>query len=461
MIGKQLWLVIASAIPLLTSAYNNLGQISSRTTCLAPLITRSMYKSLALHQTKAKSSTSKGNKKGQRKESPELLRVLEKYEPVIGIEVHCQLLCDTKAYCSCSTKYNPNIPNTNICPICMGEPGSLPTPNLKVLEYATKASTALNCHISDIIKFDRKNYFYPDTPKNYQITQYDYPIGSQGYIELPSGKRVGITRLHMEEDSAKMVHQGSASLAGSTHSLVDFNRAGVPLAEIVSEPDMRTPEEGADYGRELQKILRFIGVSDGNMADGSLRLDVNVSLRPKGSLSLNTKVEVKNINSFRFVADAIEYEIIRQAEMYEREEKILGETRQWDEREQKTKFMRSKEGAADYRFFPEPDIPPMSLSLSLKNKWQSELGELPSSMRKRYQEEYKLDAETARVLTDDLQVAAYLDETVREGAEAGEAVKWILGDMAGLLKAEEKEREKVNKKDKITPHHLLVLQILH
>eukprot|EP01041_Mallomonas_annulata_P011217 gene11217-23444_t len=211
---------------------------------------------------------SKGNKKGQRKGSPELLKVLEKYEPVIGIEVHCQLLSETKAYCGCSTKYNPNIPNTNICPVCMGEPGSLPVPNAKVLEFATKASLALNCEISNIVKFDRKNYFYPDTPKNYQITQYDLPIGRNGFLELPSGKRVGITRLHMEEDSAKMVHQGSASLAGSSHSLVDFNRAGVALIEIVSEPDMRSPEEGADYGRELQNVLRFIGVSDGEMADG-------------------------------------------------------------------------------------------------------------------------------------------------------------------------------------------------
>lgn len=261
-----------------------------------------------------------------------LHKVLERYEPVIGVEVHAQLQSDTKAYCGCSTHYKPNLPNANICPVCTGEPGTLPLPNTRVVELASKAALALNCRLAPEVRYDRKNYFYPDTPKNYQITQYATPLGIDGRLELPSGKTVAITRLHMEEDSAKMLHQGADSLAGSTHSLVDFNRAGIPLAEIVSEPDMRSGSEAAEYGRELQKVMRYVGASDGNMAEGSMRLDINVSLRPLGETELRPKVEVKNVNSFKSVQQAVDYEVIRQAKLYDAGEPVRQETRMWDEK---------------------------------------------------------------------------------------------------------------------------------
>ena len=269
---------------------------------------------------------------GKGKGKSEVQEVLERYEAVVGIEVHAQVRSDTKAYCGCSTHYNPNLPNVNICPVCTGEPGTLPLPNRRVVELATKAAVALNCQIAPEVRYDRKNYFYPDTPKNYQITQYATPLGAGGSLELPGGKTVAITRLHMEEDSAKMLHQGADSLAGSTHSLVDFNRAGIPLAEIVSEPDMRSGAEAAEYGRELQKVLRYVGASDGNMAEGSLRLDINVSIRPKGEAALRPKVEVKNVNSFKAVQQAVDFEVLRQARAYDAGESVRQETRMWDEK---------------------------------------------------------------------------------------------------------------------------------
>jgi len=325
-----------------------------------------------------------------------LPQVLERYEPVVGIEVHAQLLSDTKAYCGCSTHYNPNLPNANICPVCTGEPGTLPVPNVRVVELASKAALALQCEVAAEVRYDRKNYFYPDTPKNYQITQYTHPLGGKGLLELPSGKMVAITRLHIEEDSAKMVHQGSDSLAGSTHSLVDFNRAGIPLVEIVSEPDMRSGAEAAEYGRELQKILRYVGASDGNMAEGSLRLDVNVSIRPKGEGGLRSKVEVKNVNSFKSVQQAVDFEVLRQAKAYDAGEPVRQETRMWDEKELATKLMRVKEGESDYRYFPEPDVPPLTLPPALVATWKSELQELPAAKRARYQDPEGLGLDIGR-----------------------------------------------------------------
>ncbi|CAM9502823.1 unnamed protein product, partial [Heterosigma akashiwo] len=388
------------------------------------------------HRTFAPTSLLMAKKKKGGKGNPELEKALEEYEPIIGIEVHTQLATETKAYCGCSTHYSPDRPNTNICPVCLGEPGTLPVPNMKVVELAAKMGMALNCEIATETKFDRKNYFYPDTPKNYQITQYDYPICERGVLELPSGKKVGVTRLHMEEDSAKMNHQGADSLAGSTHSWADFNRAGVPLAEIVSEPDMRSGAEAAEYGRELQKVLRYVGASDGNMAEGSLRLDVNVSIRKKGEPGLRTKVELKNLNSFKAVQQSIDYEIVRQAQAYEAGEGVRQETRLWDEKELVSKIMRVKEGEADYRYFPEPDIPPLRLDADLLSAWKAALVELPAAKRARYVRDLGLDAEQARVLTDDQQTAAYFEAAVAAGG-AGcapvEVCKWLIGDVAGHL----------------------------
>eukprot|EP00903_Cladosiphon_okamuranus_P020074 g18440.t1 len=389
---------------------------------------------------------SKRNKKGRGKANPELEAALQKWEPVIGIEIHAQLSSSTKAYCSCSTVYSPDSPNTNVCPVCLGEPGSLPVPNAKVVELAAKAGMALGCNIAAETKWDRKNYFYPDTPKNYQITQYDRPIAEHGEIVLPSGKKVGVTRLHMEEDSAKMNHQGAESLSGSTHSLIDFNRAGTPLAEIVSEPDMRAGIEAAEYGRELQRVLRYLGVSDGNMAEGSMRLDVNVSLRPKGETGLNTKVELKNLNSFRAVQESVDFEIVRQAKCHEADEVIRQETRLWDEKKKATQIMRVKEGEADYRYFPEPDIPALELPAELLQKWRSELCELPSSKRERYQSELGLSEGDASALADDQSVALYFEEAVAAGADAGEACKWIIGDIAGYLNSKKQGIRKIGLK---------------
>mmetsp|Transcript_6984 Transcript_6984/g.9234 ORF Transcript_6984/g.9234 Transcript_6984/m.9234 type:complete len:554 (+) Transcript_6984:56-1717(+) len=392
----------------------------------------------------------KKKKGGKKAGNPELEKALETYEPVIGVEVHTQLNTETKAYCNCGTSYSPEKPNTNICPVCMGEPGTLPIPNKKVVEIAAKTGMALNCKIAHQTKFDRKNYYYPDTPKNYQITQYDYPICEHGELELPSGKKVGITRLHMEEDSAKMNHQGSDSLSGSTHSFADFNRAGIPLAEIVSEPDMRSGAEAAEYGRELQRVLRYLGSSDGNMAEGSLRLDINVSIRPKGSDELRTKVELKNLNSFKAVQQSIDYEIVRQFNAYEAGETIRQETRLWDEKELVSKIMRVKEGESDYRYFPEPDIPPINLSEETIEQWRSDLCELPAAKRHRYQSELGLDSEEARVLTDDQQIALYYEKAVEAGANPKEAAKWLIGDIAGHLA----KQKKTVVQSKMTPESL-------
>lgn len=280
--------------------------------------------------------------------------------------------------------------------MCTGEPGTLPVPNARVVELASKAAMALQCEIAHEVRYDRKNYFYPDTPKNYQITQYTHPLGAGGCLELPSGRRVSITRLHVEEDSAKMVHQGSDSLAGSTHSLVDFNRAGIPLAEIVSEPDMRSGAEAAEYGRELQKILRYVGASDGNMAEGSMRLDINVSIRPRGEEGLRPKVEVKNVNSFKSVQQAVDFEVVRQARAYDAGEAVRQETRMWDEKELASKLMRVKEGESDYRYFPEPDVPPLALASSVVQAWRATLQELPAAKRARYQDPAGLNLDAGR-----------------------------------------------------------------
>lgn len=385
---------------------------------------------------KGKGGSGKREKKSSA--SPGLLKALEKYEPVIGIEFHVQLAVKTKAYCNCSTK-PARTPNVNICPVCMGYPGALPVVNAKVVELAAKAGMALGCTVAPYSRYDRKNYYYVDTAKNYQITQDLYPIAQGGCVGLPSGRVVGVTRLHMEEDSAKMSHEGgdaAGRLTDSTHSLIDFNRSGVPLIEIVSEPDIRTGAEAAEYGQEIQRILRYVGTSNCNMQDGSLRCDVNVSIRPKGEVTFGTKVELKNLNSFSSAQKSVDFEIERQAVVLDSGGEIQMETRTWDEKVNETKPMRVKEGASDYRYFPEPDIPPLQLSEKQLEEWGAALPELPAEKRLRYQESFGLSGYDAFLLSDDVDVARYFEDTIAAGADAKKAANWIMGDITKVLKIE-------------------------
>ncbi len=368
------------------------------------------------------------------------------YEAIIGLETHCQLNTETKIFSSESTKFDPDNPNTNVSPICLGYPGVLPVLNEKVLEYAVKAGLALNCQIAPYSKFDRKQYFYPDLPKNYQISQYDLPIAEHGWLEIeivekqnsePIRKKIGITRLHMEEDAGKLNHAGSDRLDGSTYSLVDFNRAGVPLVEIVSEPDLRSGKEAAEYAQELRRIMLYLGISDGKMQEGSLRCDVNISVRPVGQKEFGTKVEIKNMNSFSAIQKAIDYEIERQIEAIENGEPIYQETRLWQEGSGTTKSMRMKEGSSDYRYFPEPDLPPIEVSPEQLKLWKSELVELPAQKRHRYEEKLGLSAYDARVLTDDRTVAEYFEAAVAAGGDTKQVANWVMGDIAAYLKSNE------------------------
>jgi aspartyl-tRNA(Asn)/glutamyl-tRNA(Gln) amidotransferase subunit B len=368
------------------------------------------------------------------------------YEAVIGLETHCQLETETKIFCDSSAKFTVD-PNVNIDPVCLGMPGVLPVLNEKVLEYAVKAGIALNCQIAPYSKFDRKQYFYPDLPKNYQITQSDLPIGEHGWVEIElydkkSGtstrKRIGVTRLHMEEDAGKLVHGGGSDndrIGGSTYSLVDYNRAGVPLIEIVSEPDIRTGQEAAEYAQEIRRIVRYLGVGNGNMQEGSLRCDVNISVRVKGTKPFGTKVEIKNMNSFSAIQRAIDFEIERQIAANESGEVILQETRLWDETAQETRSMRLKEGSSDYRYFPEPDLGPIEVSTAQQEAWKAELPELPRSKRHRYQDDLGLSPYDTRVITDDRATTEYFEASIAAGASAKLAANWIMGDIGGYLNA--------------------------
>ena len=369
--------------------------------------------------------------------------VKTKYEAIIGLETHCQLSTNTKIFCNCSTEFGAT-PNQNICPVCMGMPGVLPVLNQHVLEYAVKAGLAINSTIAPHSKFDRKQYFYPDLPKNYQISQYDLPIAEHGWLEIellddagnPTRKRIGVTRLHMEEDAGKLVHGGGERLSGSTYSLVDYNRTGVPLVEIVSEPDIRSGQEAAEYAQELRRILRYLGVSDGNMQEGSLRCDVNISIRPVGQEEFGTKVEIKNMNSFSAIQKAIDYEIERQTVALESGERIVQETRLWEEGNQRTSSMRIKEGSSDYRYFPEPDLVPIEIPVEQLEQWKSELPELPAAKRHRYETELGLSAYDARVLTDDRFVAEYFEAAIAAQAQPKQAANWVMGDITGYLNNE-------------------------
>ncbi len=361
---------------------------------------------------------------------------MARYEAVIGLEVHAQLLTETKIFCSCSTKFGEE-PNHNVCMICSGMPGVLPVLNGKVLEYAIKTGLALNCQIASFSKFDRKNYFYPDLPKAYQISQYDQPICGKGSLEIQVGeekKNIGITRIHMEEDAGKLVHAGE-DLSGANYSFVDLNRAGVPLLEIVSEPDIRSSEEARVYMQELRNILRYLGVCDGNLEEGSLRCDANVSIRPVGAQAFGTKAEIKNMNSFRALQRAIDYEIERQTDVLESGGKIVQETRLWNESLGKTISMRSKEEAHDYRYFPEPDLAPMIVDGAWMDKVRSALPELPNSKRLRYQEEFGLSAYDAGVLVESMEMAIFFERTVALGADPKQVANWLMGDVAAYLNA--------------------------
>ncbi len=364
-----------------------------------------------------------------------------KYEAIIGLETHCQLNTKSKIFCSCSTKFD-SPPNTNVCPVCLGHPGVLPVLNEEVLASAVKMGLALEGQIARYSKFDRKQYFYPDLPKNYQISQFDLPIVEHGKLEIElvdpktkeaTRKIIGITRLHMEEDAGKLVHAGSDRLSGSTHSLVDFNRTGVPLLEIVSEPDLRTGQEASEYVQELRRIVRYLGIGDGNMQEGSMRCDVNISVRPEGQKEFGVKVEIKNMNSFSAIQKAIEYEIERQIEAVENGEPIIQETRLWEEGSQRTISMRVKEGSSDYRYFPEPDLPPLEITDAQLEEWAKQLPELPAQKRTRYETEYSLSAYDARVLCDDRDVAQYFEDVVAGGATAKGAANWITQDIAAYL----------------------------
>src|SRR5689334_8971236 len=323
----------------------------------------------------------------------------EKYEPVIGLEVHVQLLTQTKIFCGCSTQFGAP-PNTNVCPVCLGLPGALPVLNKRAVEFAVLAAQALNCQIRETSIFARKNYFYPDLPKGYQISQFDKPLAEYGHIEITQAtgvRKIGITRLHMEEDAGKSIHDGLAD--SGRYTSIDLNRSGTPLVEIVSEPDMRSADESFEYLTLLKEIILYTGVSDCNMEEGSLRCDANVSVRPRGQQNLGTKAEVKNVNSFRFIREALEYEIERQIEIVDSGEKVVQETRLYNPSEGKTYSMRSKEEAHDYRYFPEPDL----LPLVVDAKWQAQirgtLPELPEARRRRMVAEYGITAQDAGVLT--------------------------------------------------------------
>lgn len=374
----------------------------------------------------------------------------EKYEVVIGLEVHAQLKTKSKIFAPDSTEFG-NEQNTQISPITLGMPGVLPVLNKECVNMGIKLGLALNCEIPERCKFDRKQYFYPDLPKGYQISQYDEPICVNGHLNI-NGKRIGITRAHLEEDAGKLVHVGANGIAGSTYSLVDLNRAGTPLLEIVSEPDMRSSEEAKNYMEELRNIVRYIGVCDGNLEEGSMRCDANISIMPKGSKEFGTRAEIKNVNSFKALQRAIEYEIDRQIELVEDGEEVVQETRLWDDGEGVTKSMRGKEDAHDYRYFPEPDLMPLSISREWVEDIRKTLPELPAQKRTRYMS-LGLSEYDASVIVEQMESALFFDKTLELGADAKLAVNFMMGPIAAHLK-----EEHINITDtKLTPENLAEL----
>jgi len=358
---------------------------------------------------------------------------MPEYEAVMGLEVHAELLTHSKMFCGCSTKFGAP-PNTQTCPICLGMPGVLPVINRRGVEFAIRTAQALNCKIAPMSRFARKNYFYPDLPKNYQISQYELPLSEHGYIDFTlegRKKRVGIRRVHLEEDTGKLVHAGIMEEAES--SLVDFNRCGVPLMEIVSEPDIRTPEEAAEYLRQLRAILVYLGVCDGNMEEGSFRCDANVSVRPKGSQELGTKVEVKNMNSFKNVQKALEYEIRRQIKAVRAGETLVQETRLWNADQEISLSMRTKEYAHDYRYFPEPDLVPLVIEPVWIEEIRRSLPELPEARRQRFVRDYGIPEYDAGVLTMSKELADYYEAAVKVYNDPKMASNWVMVELLGRL----------------------------
>ena len=362
--------------------------------------------------------------------------LVRKYEPVIGLEVHVQLLTRTKIFCGCSTQFGAPA-NTHTCAVCLGMPGALPVLNRDAVAMALKAALAINCRINQKSIFARKNYFYPDLPKGYQISQFDQPLAEHGWIMIHTGpdrkeeKKIGITRLHLEEDAGKSIHDGFLDSDRKTY--VDLNRSGVPLSEIVSEPDLRTPEEAHEYLTRLKQILLYLGVSDCNMEEGSLRCDANVSVRPRGQKELGVKTEVKNLNSFRFLQRALEYEIARQMQVLEEGGRITQETRLWNTSQGRTESMRSKEQAHDYRYFPEPDLLPLIVSDAWRDEIRSSIPELPEAKVHRFVSQYGLSEYDADVLTSTQALAAYYEAAAGKSPDAKLAANWVMGDLLGAL----------------------------
>lgn len=360
------------------------------------------------------------------------------FEPVIGLEVHAQLKTKTKIFCGCSTSFGAP-PNTHTCPVCLGLPGVLPVLNKKVVEYALRMAIATNCQIARESRWARKNYFYPDLPKGYQISQYELPIAEHGYVNIETnGKRtrIGITRIHLEEDAGKLSHDQNRPV-----SMVDFNRTGVPLIEIVSDPDIRSPAEAGAYLRQLRTIVRYLGISDGNMEEGSFRCDANISIRPKGTETVGTRTELKNLNSFKHVEKALQYEINRQKEILIDGGLIVQETRLWDPEKNRTTSMRSKEEARDYRYFPDPDLLPLVIDDDWINAIKETLPELPAEKKERFKKVYQLPSYDADILTSSRELGDYFEKCVKEFPDPKQVSNWIMGSLLGLLNAQGKTIE--------------------